>query len=152
MQAEEGEVLFYPRDYWHQTENLDNPTVAVTGTLVDQNNYDSVSQQLAVDCHKDKIHLINPSAELCEYYYTQCFPWWKMAFGDAEAHFIHVNNATVQRPRSTFSIVNRRDFPTATKSEAIGTEIPGEFSCSATGGFAEEERDEGQWNEDDFYG
>jgi hypothetical protein len=32
----EGEMIFYPADYWHQTRNLKTPSIAVTGTVLDQ--------------------------------------------------------------------------------------------------------------------
>ena len=41
-----GEILYYPRDYWHQSKNLVDGTVALTGTLVNAWNFDSVSEQL----------------------------------------------------------------------------------------------------------
>jgi hypothetical protein len=26
-----GDVIYYPREHWHQTRNLDTPTIAITG-------------------------------------------------------------------------------------------------------------------------
>lgn len=81
--AAEGDTLYYPRDYWHQTLNQGQLVVAVTGTLVDENNYDSVSEQLAQDCARpedQRVPLIHSSPELCKYYRQHCFPWWEHAY------------------------------------------------------------------------
>jgi hypothetical protein len=36
-----GEILFYPKHYFHETQNLAMPTMAVTGTVVSGFNYRS---------------------------------------------------------------------------------------------------------------
>jgi hypothetical protein len=41
-----GEILYYPRDYWHHSKNLVDGTVALTGTLVNAWNFDSMTEQL----------------------------------------------------------------------------------------------------------
>jgi len=45
-----GEILYYPRDWWHHTKNLSpdaaGPTYALTGTLVNPDNFDSVTEQM----------------------------------------------------------------------------------------------------------
>mmetsp|Transcript_22635 Transcript_22635/g.31016 ORF Transcript_22635/g.31016 Transcript_22635/m.31016 type:complete len:157 (-) Transcript_22635:1048-1518(-) len=45
-----GDLLFYPPDWWHQTLNLDTPTLALTGTLVTPSNYLFVKTQLERQC------------------------------------------------------------------------------------------------------
>jgi len=45
-----GDALFYPSDFWHQTLNLDTPTVALTGTLVTAANRRGVRGQLVRQC------------------------------------------------------------------------------------------------------
>lgn len=45
-----GDVLYYPKDYWHQTENLDEINVGITGTLVTPANYREVSHELRREC------------------------------------------------------------------------------------------------------
>lgn len=151
-QAEEGEALFYPRDYWHQTENLDTPTIAITGTLVDKNNYDSVSEQLSVDCHKKPLKLIHPSKTLCEYYYNHCFPWWKSAFGDAEANYAHVETAQdLKEAPTSISLKNDKQYDTTWKTEVKKSKVPGEFICQQ-GSFTEEDLLTETYSYDEFYG
>jgi hypothetical protein len=48
--VEEGDLVFYPKDYWHQTLNLATPSVAFSGTLVTPENTDTISAELAKDC------------------------------------------------------------------------------------------------------
>jgi hypothetical protein len=35
-------MLFYPRGYWHQTENLDDENIAVSSTTVSVNTADAM--------------------------------------------------------------------------------------------------------------
>ena len=49
---EAGDAIFYPNDYWHQTLNMDTPTVAVTGTIVTPECHSFVSQELMKECGK----------------------------------------------------------------------------------------------------
>lgn len=152
FQADEGEALFYPRDYWHQTENLDTPTIAITGTLVDKNNYDSVTEQLAVDCHKKPLKLIHPSETLCRYYYQHCFPWWKIAYGDAEANYVHVEDAQdLKKARTSIGLKNERGYDTNWKTEVVETSSPGQFGCQL-GSFDSADQSTHSYGFDEFYG
>ncbi|KAL1496394.1 hypothetical protein AB1Y20_016349 [Prymnesium parvum] len=45
-----GEVLFYPEDYWHQTQGLDEGNAAISGTLVTPSNRKLVAQELQKEC------------------------------------------------------------------------------------------------------
>jgi hypothetical protein len=45
-----GDTLFYPQLWHHQTQNIDMPTVTVTGTVVDAENYKSVTTRLFNEC------------------------------------------------------------------------------------------------------
>ena len=130
--AEAGEVLYYPRGYWHQTINVDTRVVAITGTLVDANNYDTVALMLDKDCEKNgKINLINPSPELCSYYRSHCFPWWRHAWGDTERMYAvaqdkkHFDTApTMVRPWSPTP-------RTTSESPMEPSFVPGEFTCGS---------------------
>eukprot|EP01036_Dinobryon_divergens_P023418 gene23418-31762_t len=73
-----GDFLYYPPDYWHQTVNLDTPTVALTGTLITSSNYALVAEQLRKDC----IAAANPSpsdARFCELV-DSCFVYWNQLY------------------------------------------------------------------------
>ena len=34
FEVKAGDIVYYPMDWWHQTENLHTPSIALTGTLV----------------------------------------------------------------------------------------------------------------------
>ena len=149
--AAEGEALFYPREYWHQTVNLDDRVVAITGTLVDKNNYDTVALMLDVDCEKEpKVPHITPSAELCRYYRTHCFPWWRHAFGDVETMYASAltkeafdGAPTMVRP----ALPRQRDLSSV---PMLPTAVPGEFACGREPPFTAAETSAPE--ETEFYG
>lgn len=72
---ETGDMVFYPRDYWHQTRNIGTPTITVSGTMVDENNRDSVEDELQQECTNGKWNW-HFEPELCESL-QQCFQWWR---------------------------------------------------------------------------
>ena len=72
-------MLFYPRDYWHQTLVKNRTSVSITGTLVDVNNRDSVGDQLYNDCFVLK-RRSRPSDPVCKLLANQCRGWWEDAF------------------------------------------------------------------------
>lgn len=74
-----GEMLFYPRDYWHQTEvekaEDGRPSISITGTLTDRNNYLSMEEELGKECSgaTRRIHL---TERVCKALTEKCFPLW----------------------------------------------------------------------------
>jgi tetratricopeptide (TPR) repeat protein len=149
----EGEVLFYPMDYWHQTENLRTPTVAVTGTLVDAHNWHAVAHQLHVNCRKrPKRRLIDPSEALCKYLFAHCFPWWRAAFGDAEANLVHLPSADAFNASTPTSLrpAGPELAAVAVATALEPTNVPGEFACRRAPPFAAAERVGDETRE--FYG
>lgn len=42
-----GDILFYPSNYWHQTDNLDDDTVTLAVRRIDKHNYQRFAQELA---------------------------------------------------------------------------------------------------------
>ncbi len=78
--VEEGEVIFYPADWWHQTENVRAPSVALTTTVIDTNNHVQIAQELREECDRQK-YKWGFSAELCESLKNQCFAYWTSHFG-----------------------------------------------------------------------
>ncbi|CEO94506.1 hypothetical protein PBRA_000291 [Plasmodiophora brassicae] len=82
-----GEMLFYPRDYWHQTLNLETPTITLTGTVVDENNADTVERELRDECTTGKWgwHL---GDDLCGQL-EQCYALWNATMtGDRRASVV----------------------------------------------------------------
>lgn len=77
--VKQGEMAFYPRDYWHQTENLGDLNIAVTGTLVDQHNWREVASEMKSDCQFGKNKILQATPEMCEALEV-CFDWWQAAY------------------------------------------------------------------------
>lgn len=75
-------MLFYPREYWHQTMNLETPSVSVTGTLVTPNDYKFVRQMLQRECD-GKGRIFNPDPRMCSQL-QHCFSLWDEAFARDE--------------------------------------------------------------------
>jgi hypothetical protein len=69
-----GEIIFYPKDYWHQTRNLETPTISVSGTIVDATNKDTVQQELEATCKFNKWKW-NFSHDLCTAL-ERCYELW----------------------------------------------------------------------------
>ena len=45
-----GDVVYYPKNWWHQTKNLNTPTISITGTLALPNNYLDIQTELKKQC------------------------------------------------------------------------------------------------------
>jgi hypothetical protein len=75
-----GEVVYYPADYWHQTENLATPTIALTATIMDKNNWRIIVDELDQECAVKK-YKWQFTTELCHSLRQECFPFW-------DAHFL----------------------------------------------------------------
>jgi hypothetical protein len=59
-----GDVMYYPKNYWHQTLNLDTPTVSLTGTLATGNCHRDVFLELKKECD-GKGRIFVPDDALC---------------------------------------------------------------------------------------
>jgi ribosomal protein L16 Arg81 hydroxylase len=77
--VETGEMIFYPADYWHQTENVQTPTISVTATVMDANNYQFIIDELEQECKVQKFKW-GFSKELCQALQGRCFAFWKKQF------------------------------------------------------------------------
>jgi tetratricopeptide (TPR) repeat protein len=89
----EGEIVFYPREWWHETHNLFDYTVAITGTLAAPDNAAHVARELQNTCVRGgfrsglrgpsptaPLDFISPSADLCRHY-ARCAHWFEVAYG-----------------------------------------------------------------------
>lgn len=74
----QGDVLFYPKNYWHQTINLDTPTIALTGTLVTPTNHNDIRDRLEGQCNGIG-NLFIPEPVFCAQL-QKCFKYWKEYF------------------------------------------------------------------------
>lgn len=77
--AQPGDVLWYPRDFWHHTYNVDDWNVAFTSTLADGYNADSLSMELESECRGQTRRLPSISKETCRKL-NSAFDFWKQAY------------------------------------------------------------------------
>ena len=69
-----GESLYYGRHWHHHTQNLETPTMTVTGTVVHAGVFDSVARQLHGECTGRASDFMF-SAALCDALQS-CYPLW----------------------------------------------------------------------------
>lgn len=75
-----GDMLYYPMDYWHQTENQVTPSLSVSGSILDENCYAEIAAELREECDRKKYNW-GFSSELCSDLKGKCFAWWEARFG-----------------------------------------------------------------------
>ena len=49
------EIIYYPAHWWHQTLNLDTPTISMAGRRIDALNYDEVARGLKKKCSSEQM-------------------------------------------------------------------------------------------------
>lgn len=77
-----GDMIFYPKEYWHQTLNLDTPTVSLTGTIVTSQNYESVIQELTAEC-SGRSSIYKADKSLCSQL-ELCFNRWRLIYNNSK--------------------------------------------------------------------
>lgn len=82
--------MFYPADWWHQTENRATPTIALTATIMDQNNFDIISEELEQECARQK-YKWGFSPQLCESLRGACFDYWRSHFAKRSAALLQAH-------------------------------------------------------------
>lgn len=81
---EPGEVLYYSAGWSHLTQNIETPTVALTGTTVHRWNHQLVAQRLRGECVTEGLRL-DFSADLCDAL-DRCYELWHEEYGSANGH------------------------------------------------------------------
>jgi len=61
----EGDVIFYPKDAYHQTQCLDMPTITLTSTILTEENKVALVDELWLECVYSK-HSYRFSGKLCD--------------------------------------------------------------------------------------
>ena len=74
----EGEFIFYPRDWWHQTQNLEQHTMSLSGSIVDAINWETSAAEFRHECAHKRI--MYPDEDVCEGI-ERCVEWWEERFG-----------------------------------------------------------------------
>lgn len=77
--TEPGDVVFYPKNHWHQVLNLDTPTIAFTATLATPDNYRDITEKLNNECLGNTAGMFNPFPIFC-HQLSKCFKYWNETF------------------------------------------------------------------------
>ena len=70
-----GEMVYYPKAWWHSTQNIATPTVSLSALVVDQNNHRDVQGVFAKDCASGSL----PDS-ICSHM-DKCYAWWNDVYG-----------------------------------------------------------------------
>jgi hypothetical protein len=73
-----GDTLFYPKHYYHLTQNIETLTMTVTGTVVNAFNYGAIATQLHRECVYAHLSF-DLSGPLCDAL-GDCFVLWHQHF------------------------------------------------------------------------
>jgi len=75
----EGEVIYYPTSYWHQTLNLQTPTISLTSSLVNSYNFQDLINDFEKECLKDMNVVFSAKHHpvLCSNLLFHCPKIWK---------------------------------------------------------------------------
>lgn len=72
-----GEALFYPSSWWHATMNEENFSIAISGSIVDQNSWRTVKKELGSELDGTSRRIRAPSAEYRTAMEKGCFRFWE---------------------------------------------------------------------------
>ena len=117
-----GEILFYPKHYFHETQNLAMPTMTVTGTVVSGFNYRSIATQLHRECSYSHLNF-DLSGPLCDAL-DKCYPLWHQAFSGNKDRKAAKKEARRIWPRWR-SLANRKTKKKRDSPESLGNNYDG---------------------------
>ena len=75
----QGDALYYPRDWWHQTENLETPSVALSGSTVNHANWAEFGAALRKQCEPGGGNVFLATAETCAAV-ERCNDVWRIMY------------------------------------------------------------------------
>ncbi len=78
-----GDVVYYPENYWHQTVNLETPSVALSSSVLRSSNHAQVRQRLVEECQGEGA-IFAPVDELCGNL-NSCYDLWETVFASPVA-------------------------------------------------------------------
>jgi hypothetical protein len=74
-----GEMLYYPHDYWHQTLNLETPSIALSSTLLTPYSYAHTVEELRREC-AGAGRIFPPQEAMCAAL-EECYRAWEAMYG-----------------------------------------------------------------------
>jgi hypothetical protein len=75
-----GQIVFYPKSFWHQTENQVLPSVAYSSSILHSASYKDIIDEFRQVCAVNKFNW-NLGKELCAALQDRCFPLWERMYG-----------------------------------------------------------------------
>jgi hypothetical protein len=73
-----GDFLYYPPDYWHQTVNLETPSIALSSTLVNRLGHKGLIEELRNECAGAQ-RIFVPEEEMCRAL-ESCYAVWEQRY------------------------------------------------------------------------
>eukprot|EP00940_MAST-03C_sp_MAST-3C-sp2_P003554 g3554.t1 len=111
---QEGDILYYPRDWYHQTQcvpsNDSVTTITLTGTVVNAYNYRELAAQLRRECVFGSLNF-EFSGALCDALQS-CVVLWDERFGAQYKDKFHLWS-TSWRSAAPAKVIRKKDAPSA---------------------------------------
>lgn len=79
----EGEILFYPSEFYHQTFNVEDRSISYSGTQLDARNYRFITNEFFEECARGKWNY-KFSGKLCDVL-DDCYKLWDDRFRGGRA-------------------------------------------------------------------
>ena len=101
-----GDVMYYPRDWWHQTRNLETPSIAFSGSIISRRSQREFAEKMRQQCY-GKGNVFHASPEHCAKV-DQCIRDWHELYEQGEGKMPEMANAPPlnQNVKKTANIVH----------------------------------------------
>ena len=70
-----GDAMYYPRDWWHQTRNLETPSIAFSGSMINKHCHKEFAVKMREQCYSSRRNVFHASTEHCAKV-DQCIRDW----------------------------------------------------------------------------
>jgi len=92
-----GDMMYYPRDWWHQTRNLETPSIAFSGSLISRHSQKEFAQKMREQCY-GRGNVFHASPEHCARV-DQCIRDWHELYEGGEGPLPEMANAPPLNPK-----------------------------------------------------
>ena len=121
-----GDAMYYPRDWWHQTRNLETPSIAFSGSMVNKDCHREFSLKLLEQCN-GKGNVFRASKEHCAEM-EKCIRNWDRTYEGGEGLL----------PTETAFEADTNDYQWGAKGD-VDAEAQRALDMEAAGGEGEDE-------------
>jgi tetratricopeptide (TPR) repeat protein len=74
-----GDAMYYPRDWWHQTQNLETPSIAFSGSMINKHCHKEFGLKLLQQCGTNGGHVFRATPEHCSKL-RECIRYWDRTY------------------------------------------------------------------------